>query len=548
MINETDYTNNPLTKEQENQIDALFAQYDNTNTPGCSVGVIKDGRFIYKKSFGMANLDYDIPITSNSKFNIGSTTKQFTAACITMLLLDNKLDLNDDVRKYISEFPDYSNTITIRHLLHHTSGLKDYIHLRIFSGDRLDNYFNIEKGLKLICKQKDLNFLPGEEYRYSNSNYLLLAEIVNRVSGKTIREYAEEKLFKPLEMSNTFFSDNSTEIMKNRVVSYSVSRDNVSSFIQNLEALGDGNMVTTLNDLLIWDANFYNPKIGGEEFLKSILTRGVLNNQEEIFYAFGLRHVTCKGIQCVNHGGGFLGFRSEMIRFQKQNTSIILLCNRTDANTDIFAGSITEIVLADEIAKLPTTLPSSEPASTPVNLTQSELENFCGFYNCNNRKLDCKIYLKNGKLSHWHNEEGDSRLVPISNKELLMLDTDKEVRLVFNFAHNNKQFQLFADKQDSILFNADQTIDFNLEYLSRYEGNYLCAELDVVYRLKIVHDRLVLFIDDKQICKVEAVMPDFFLFLEWHCYFSFNYNDSNEVYNFNLGSGIANNIKFIKQF
>ncbi|NOR46399.1 MAG: serine hydrolase, partial [Candidatus Delongbacteria bacterium] len=190
MINETDYINNPLTKEQENQIDSLFAQYDNQNTPGCSVGVIRDGRFIYKKSFGMADLENDIPITVNSKFEIGSVSKQFTATGIALLAIEEQLDLDDDVRKYIPELPDYGKSITIRHLLHHTSGIRDYVQLFLFSDsiNQFENHLNNDS-LEIILKQKELNFPPGKKHLYSNSGYLLLREIIEIVSGMSHQKF-----------------------------------------------------------------------------------------------------------------------------------------------------------------------------------------------------------------------------------------------------------------------------------------------------------------------------------------------------------------------
>jgi len=461
MINETEYTNNPLTKEQENQIDALFAQYDRNDAPGCAVGVIKDGRFIYKKSFGMANLDYDIPITSDSKFELASVSKQFTAACIALLYLEGKLDLDDEVKKYIPEMPVYENILTIKHLIHHTSGLRDYIAIGKFFGIRFENCYNNNDGLKLICKQKELDFLPGEKYSYSNSDYLLLAEIVNRITGKTIREFADENIFKPLDMQNTFFNDNYNDIIKNRVSSYYINEDYIHTYRSNFMALGSSNVTSTINDLLNWDNNFYAPKLGGQNFLDLILTRGKLNNQEMIDYAFGLRYDAYKGIKNITHSGGFMGFKTQIKQFTHEKISIIILSNRSDFEPIDFIDSITDILLADQI----------------------------------------------GKFSAKSDD------------------------------NNSEQF----------VANLTEPYNYNLTNLNNYTGSYYCDELDVFYNLQFEMDKLILILDDKNIAEISPFVQDKFIVKKWDCYFTFYYNEKNEIDGFKLDSNRAKNIKFIKQ-
>jgi CubicO group peptidase (beta-lactamase class C family) len=284
------YLNAQITASQIEKVDHLFKKWDQKDSPGAAVGIIQKGNLIYTNGYGSANLDYDVPIDADSKFYIASTSKQFTAACLALLVQEGKLKLEDDIRKHIPELPDYGKTITIRHLVHHTSGLRDYLELMSLAGKSFENYFNISDGIELLCRQKALNFDPGAEYLYSNSGYILLAEIVTRVSGKSIREYADEKIFRPLGMKNTFFNDNHKQVTKNRVVSYRPEGNGYLRFVQNFDALGDGNLLTTVNDLYLWDQNFYHKKVGGSAFLDLIHTRGTLNNGKELDYAFGLGH------------------------------------------------------------------------------------------------------------------------------------------------------------------------------------------------------------------------------------------------------------------
>jgi CubicO group peptidase (beta-lactamase class C family) len=345
------YLNAQITASQIEKVDHLFKKWDQKDSPGAAVGIIQKGNLIYTNGYGSANLDYDVPIDADSKFYIASTSKQFTAACLALLVQEGKLKLEDDIRKHIPELPDYGKTITIRHLVHHTSGLRDYLELMSLAGKSFENYFNISDGIELLCRQKALNFDPGAEYLYSNSGYILLAEIVTRVSGKSIREYADEKIFRPLGMKNTFFNDNHKQVTKNRVVSYRPEGNGYLRFVQNFDALGDGNLLTTVNDLYLWDQNFYHKKVGGSAFLDLIHTRGTLNNGKELDYAFGLGHGKYRGLKTVSHGGGMLGFRTQLIRFPEQEFSVIVLANITNFNPTARAYEIADIFLKDQLKK-----------------------------------------------------------------------------------------------------------------------------------------------------------------------------------------------------
>jgi CubicO group peptidase (beta-lactamase class C family) len=202
------------------KVDALFVQWSKPDSPGCAVAVIKQGQVIYQRGYGLANLDFGIPISSKTAFNIASVSKQFTAMSIALLARQGKLSLDDDIRKYLPEFPQYQSPITIRNLVYHTSGIREYPHLMLAAGIRFQDASD-EDVLKMLMQQKELNFKPGEEYLYSNSNYFLLAQIVKRASGKSLREFAETNIFKPLGMVNTGFQNDGTEVIRNRATGYS---------------------------------------------------------------------------------------------------------------------------------------------------------------------------------------------------------------------------------------------------------------------------------------------------------------------------------------
>ncbi|MDQ3174353.1 MAG: beta-lactamase family protein [Acidobacteriota bacterium] len=225
-------SDNPGEAALTDRVDALFAQWAKPDLPGCALGVIKDGRMIYKRGYGMANLDYDIPISSSSVFYIASTSKQFTAASIALLAKQGKIWLDDPIRRYMPELSELYNPVTIRHLIHHTSGIRDYLTLMSIAAIRTENIYTDEDVIELLSRQKALNFKPGDQHFYSNSGYLLLSMIVKRVTGKSLRQFADENIFKPLGMKNTHFHDDRTMIVKNRAISYALKKDGSFSVVK----------------------------------------------------------------------------------------------------------------------------------------------------------------------------------------------------------------------------------------------------------------------------------------------------------------------------
>ncbi|HMP99518.1 MAG TPA: serine hydrolase domain-containing protein [Cyclobacteriaceae bacterium] len=252
----------------ESKIDSLFQQWDKPNTPGAAVGVLKDGELIFAKGYGMANLEHNIPITSQTIFHIASESKQYTNFCIAMLAEAGKLSLDDDIRQYLPYVPDFGKTITIRHLIHHTSGLRDQWQLLSIAGTRIDDVIKQEHVINLVKNQKELNFEPGSRYLYCNTGYTLLAEIVKAVSGKSLRDYAHENIFQPLGMHNTHFHDNYTEIVKGRANSYTaIDSATFRNSVLSYSTVGATSLFTTIEDEAKWLNNFYTAEVGAEKLM-----------------------------------------------------------------------------------------------------------------------------------------------------------------------------------------------------------------------------------------------------------------------------------------
>jgi CubicO group peptidase (beta-lactamase class C family) len=331
-------------------VDQVFADYGKEG-PGCALAVVRDNAIVYAKGYGLASLEHGVPITPQTVFDIGSTSKQFTAASIVLLALDGKLAIDDDVRKYIPELPDYGTKITVDQLVHHTSGLRDFWSLVQVAGMRSDDGYSSDDVIRLAARQKHLNFPPGTEYAYSNTGYIALGMIVQRVTGKSLREFAAGQIFGPLGMTNTHFHDDHTMVVPGRASAYSpLPEGGWRIDIWNNDIVGQGGLILTVNDLLKWDENFYTGKVGGPGFLKRQLQQGKLTNGNTLTYAFGLTVTQYRGLPLVEHGGSSGGYRTIISRFPSEHTSIVALCNRSDANTTALSHQVADILLSSKLA------------------------------------------------------------------------------------------------------------------------------------------------------------------------------------------------------
>jgi CubicO group peptidase (beta-lactamase class C family) len=329
-------------------VDEVFSDYTKAGSPGCAVAVYRDGRISYTKGYGLANIEEDVPITPQTVFDIGSTSKQFTAASILLLEKEGKLSVNDEVRKYIPELPDYGQKISVLNLLNHTSGLRDYLTLMELAGINTDSVTTDEDALQIIVRQKALNFAPGSDWLYSNTGYFLLSIIVKRVSGKTLREFSAENIFSPLGMTHTQYRDDHAALIANRAAAYD-PRENKGGYtldVSYFEQTGDGAVHTSVEDLLKWDANFYSGQVGGKDFLAEIQEQGKLNGGKVLDYAKGLFIADYRGLHTVSHGGAWGGYRAELLRFPEQHFSVACLCNRADANPSRRAHQVADVYLS----------------------------------------------------------------------------------------------------------------------------------------------------------------------------------------------------------
>jgi CubicO group peptidase (beta-lactamase class C family) len=343
----------PLPDSTIRAIDALFAPFAHSGSPGCAVGVYQNGAVAFARGYGFADLNHDVPITPATRFTVGSVSKQFTAASIALLAQSGRVSLDDDVRRYIPELPAYPSPVTLRHLVHHTSGVRDFWELVTLAGWRPDDGYTADDMLNLAAHQKGLNFAPGTEYRYSNTGYLLLGVVVKRVTGQSLRAFADSAIFRPLGMHETLFLDDHTEIVARRAPAYAPSRAGYRIDVWNNDLVGQGGIVTSIADLQKWDENFYDARVGGTNLVTQLQTPGRITAAGPMTYAFGLTVETYRGMRLVQHTGSTGGYRAAIYRFPDAHTSVAMLCNVSTANTGQLALRMSDVVLGDRFVAPP---------------------------------------------------------------------------------------------------------------------------------------------------------------------------------------------------
>lgn len=542
--------------EESQAIDDIFAKWTKAETPGGSLGIMKDGELIYAKGYGMANLEYDIPNDANSVFRIASTSKQFTAACIVLLAEKGKLKLEDKLDQYFPDFPEYANDISILHLLNHTSGIRDYLTVAYLKGLSDDDYYRDTDVMKWLVNQRDLNFKPGEEYTYSNSGYWLLGQIVKEVSGENMADFAQKEIFEPLGMTDTHFHNDHTQIVKNRASGYVPNRDDGYKIsMTTLNMIGDGGIFTTINDIKKWDDAFYDTSVLSKEFWSMMTEPGVLSNGEVLDYAAGLVIGEYKGLKTIRHGGSFFGFRAGFVRFPEQHLSIAIFANRGDANPSRMANQVADIVFKDSFVDTKKA-PSDQKAASNQNdikekpfikLSTKELEKFAGHYWNGADSYSRKIYVKNDTLRYGRSETNKSDLGAIGKNEFKMLNVGADV--IATFEKNEQENQIMSivvNGGEPIILDKYKPKVYTKKELVDFEGVYYSKELEANYEFKLEEEALMLYINGNKVSPLKSVKTNLFSNNDYGT-FDFTMDDSGKASSFILAAGRVKNLKFEKR-
>jgi len=483
------------------RIDSVFAMYDSRTSPGCAVSIVRDGQSVLEKGYGMADFQHAVPITPASIFHVASISKQFTAMAIVLLAQDGKLSLDDDIRKHLPEVPDFGKRITIRHLIHHTSGLRDQWSLLALSGWRADDPKSEADILWLVSRQRALNFEPGAEHLYSNTGYTLLGTIVQRVSGKTLRAFTTERIFAPLGMTSTHFHDDHAMIVPGRTSAYVLrqasgragGRGAVSRSVEDhaisipvFDNAGATSLFTTVQDMAKWERNFIQPTVGDAQVIAQMQERGRLNDGNTIPYAFALSHGRFRGLTTIGHSGADAGYRADFLRFPDQRHAFVTLCNIASANPAFLNRSVAAIVLADKMNG-PVPGAGSTTAVTEVPIDSVVLRSLAGVYLDPKTEAQAEaVYRESTRTLHAGRGAQAPQLRHVGNNEFVLTDVAGGQQTRYRFGANSVTMP-----GSSVTLQRVQPADVSLAKLRDLVGRYRSEELDVEWSIALAGDTAV---------------------------------------------------------
>lgn len=463
----------------EKQIDSLVQTYHQRNGPGIAVSVVRDGKIVYQRQDGFANLEYGIPISDSTVFHIASVSKQFTAFLALLLEEEGKLSLDNAISTYIPELKDLPFKVTIRQLANHTHGFANTYELGQLIGISSRDVMTQQQMIKILLRQKQLNFEPGSQYQYNNAGFALLAEIIQRVSGKPFAEFAREKIFAPLGMNQTLFLDDNGIIVKNKAYSYKTTKTGYSKVPFNYTVIGASGLNTAPHDLSLWAINFDNPKVGSRKIFDKMQTPSLLNNGQQIPYAFGQETKRYKGLDVIFHGGGDAGYRAYLLRVPAHRFSVIVTGNLESFNPSALPYDILDLYLK-EFESVPNAKPLPRYTMDELRHWQGNYEIFPGSFFTLVAKSDTLFYQPFGKK--------DLYALPIAGDSTFTFPYAPYSKLVFGADGLRWHFSDFAYRCEKISFQLPYKPTSKLDELT---GIYWNDALRTSYQLIIKDDKLV---------------------------------------------------------
>jgi CubicO group peptidase (beta-lactamase class C family) len=463
------------------RVDSIFAQFNTGLTPGVAVAVVRNGTLVLSKGYGYADLEHKVPITGTSVFDVASVSKQFAGLAIAMLVEQRKIALTDDIRKHIPELHDFGRTITVNHLVHHTSGIRDWPGTLSLAGWRMDDVISFDQILTMAYNQRTLNFDPGSEYMYSNTGYNLLAELVRRLTGKSFRQWTDEELFKPLGMTRSHFRDDHTEIFPDRVLGYSRAQDGTfRASSNNLMALGSSSLFTTAEDLAKWLANFDDAKVGGGRAMTRMLSTTPLNDGSPNTYAFGVGVGKYRDQPTISHSGGWASFSTYVLHFPAQKTGIVVLAN-TGFNTSQAAFRLADIYLDSALGPRPT-----PTVRTAVPVNAATLDRYTGLYRFGPGWYT-RITRERDELRTQATREDKFAMTALSDSTFWI--TAYSTDMLFRRTNDGRTEMMFRGKARP---RVQETKEPTAAQLAQLAGTYVSEELEATYHVELRNGSLVM--------------------------------------------------------
>lgn len=513
----------------EQKIDKIFAEYN--NQPGYAVAIYKNGEIDFQKGYGLANLEYDIKISPKSVFDIASISKQFTAFCILLLEQEGKLNLDDPIHKFIPELPIYKEgKVTVRQVLYHTSGIKEYIKFWIATGHTYDDYINEQMAINILSKVKTLNFKPGTQHDYSNSNYVILARVIREISDMSIGKFVEKNVFEPLEMNDSFINEDQNKIVKNRAVSYYANAQDEfkRNYFYNFALGGAGQLNTTVQDFFKWNENFKTFKVGNKALFDKMLVSGTFGDSKSTEEGMGLEIENYKGLKAYGYEGWFGGTVSKYLRFPKQDFAIFMVGNNSGFDMDVFY-SIANIYLKDSFKTTKSTKIEKQKKVKTVKLSVSNLKSYEGSYWQTEQNSARKIYVKNDTLRF---QTDSNLLLPISEGKFILDEGNSQTQAEFKTNMNGqKVFRLNFENGNNKDYNLYEPISYNPTELEKFIGKYFNEDFGVTYDLSIQNEKIVIYIHGLGYTYIEPIMENMFSSNSYGSFY-FKSNGSNGINEF----------------
>jgi len=535
-----------LPPEITGKIDSLFSQWARTSSPGCAVGVVRNDSLLFSKGYGMANLEYGVPISPETIFHVASVSKQFTAYSILLLERQGKLNLDDDIHKYLNWFPDLKEKITIRNLLNHTSGIRDQWELLATAGTRLDDVITQDQLIKILSKQQALNFKPGTDWSYSNSGFTLLAEIVRSVSRQTLRQFTDSAIFKPLGMTNTHFHDDYTEIVPNRSYSYvPAGKDHYANAVLSYSTVGPTSLFTNIDDMSKWIMNFYAFTVGDQKEIQELTQPVIVNGVKRRNYAKGIVADSLYGQQRYQHGGVDAGYQTFVSVFPGLKMGFIVFSNLGNVNAQRMNDQLASLFIKDASPKRPDNS-SRRDSALAILADTGSLRNYTGDYIADDA-THFGFTIKDQKL-YGITPNGKYHLLIRTGNDVYELFTDTTIYFTFSGAGTKR---ILSDEYwpggNHLLLEKYDTAARTEQQLIAYTGTYYCPELDCNYRIGLMDHRLFLsnakYNDSPLTLYGDDHLVDNFW---WMNHLHILRNAKNRITGFELNGNRVMHMKFVK--
>ena len=530
-------------KNFEPQIDTIFKEVNDPNIPGVAVAVLQNGEMIFQKAYGSAHLEKGTPLSESSVFTLASVSKQFTVLAIMLLADQKQLSLDDDIRKYIPELPDYGHTVTLRHLASNSSGMRSDLQLLGMTGITPDDLITAEMVQQITFQQKELNFPPGTEFSYSNSGFVLLAEVVARISGQKFSTFMEQQIFQPLGMHHTFVMDDAEKVVDNLAPSYAFYNNAYHEDIMRYSFFGSTGVFTTVNDFGKWARNFSDPKVGNQQIFKAMNTPFVLNNGQQSIYGLGQFIEDYKGLSQIQHGGGSASYRTYIGRFPEQGLTVLVLSNNGTINSQSKALAVADLFLQPYFEQT-----TAEPKAEFIQLPTADLAAFSGSYLHAKNYYVRTIAVHKDTLIYTRPEQGNraSPLFPITPTQF-QLGEWEDTQVQFKQEKDVQTMHILIDGKEVDVLAQFTPKTYTSKALQAFIGTYYSEELQTTYTLKL--NKGILSVEHPKLGNIHLnpIQLDAFLGTSWQFNFlQFERNAANEIEGFRLSSDRAKNILFSK--